>query len=120
AAAATAGLVSQTLALIDMVGLMPRFWKASSRRQKPTRMPYSCHVQLGMSGTSEDIPPGGGEAWRGMHRSISHSSILTTGQMISRVPSSVRSGGRSKGELYGTRWRGCMKTLSLSQCELGV
>src|SRR5690606_32494326 len=99
AASATLGVVSQTFAFMDIVGRMPLFSKACSNRQKPTRIPYSCQVQFGISGISADIPPGGGEAWRGIGLSISHSSMLTTGQIIKRVPSSVFREGLLNGEL---------------------
>src|ERR687892_347522 len=55
---------------------MPKWRSTSSRRQKPTRMPYSCHAQFGRSGNS-GWPIGGGSTVRGIGRPMSHSSTLT-------------------------------------------
>ena len=93
-ACTTRGRVSQTRAFKETVGRMPAFSKAARMRQMPTRMPYSCQVQLGTSGTGA-TPPGGGETMRGMARAMSHSSILTTGQTTMRAPPGSLSGGRS-------------------------
>jgi len=38
--------------LIASVGVMSNFFMQSNSRQKPTRMPYSCHAQLGRSGSN--------------------------------------------------------------------
>nr|WP_318269023.1 hypothetical protein [Methylobacterium organophilum] len=82
----------QTEPLIDRVGRMPRLSNASRNRQKPTRMPYSCHAQFGMSG-SRLAPVGGARIWRGIGWSISQCSTLATGQTATcRPPGSVRRG----------------------------
>src|SRR5437660_8132449 len=47
-----------------------------NKRQKPTRLPYSCQAQLGMSGIG-DPPAGGVSTVRGIASSGFHSSILT-------------------------------------------
>src|SRR5246127_2792598 len=96
AASATSGYVSQTFALIDMVGVTPASFKARIRRQNPTRMPYSYQVQLGKSGTA-NWPIGGCDSARAIGRVISHSSMLTTLHTIMR-PLGRRSGGRAKGD----------------------
>ena len=106
AACGTAGQVSQTPAFKESVGVIPSFAKASRSRQNPTRIPYSCHVQLGKSGICA-TPMGGPEAWRAMARVISHSSTLTTGQTTSVAPSGSASGGRSAMAEYAMRSRGC-------------
>ena len=63
-------------------------------RQKPTRLPYSCHAQLGMSGVG--APPAGGVSTvRGMVRSMSHSSTLTMVHTTMRAPPGSLSGLRS-------------------------
>jgi hypothetical protein len=84
----------QTEPLIDRVGRMPRLAKASRKRQKPTRMPYSCHAQFGMSG-SRLAAVGGTRIWRGMGWSISQCSTLTTGQIATCLPPGKVSRGRS-------------------------
>src|ERR1700742_604452 len=48
----------------------------SSIRQKPTRFPYSCQAQLGMSGVG-DPPAGGVSTVRGIVSNGFHSSTLT-------------------------------------------
>jgi hypothetical protein len=55
----------------------------SSRRQKPTRMPYSCHAQLGRSGSS-GWPIGGGRTVRGIGPSMPQSSTFTMVQTTMR------------------------------------
>src|SRR5690348_11749746 len=47
----------------------------STKRQKPTRLPYSCQAQFGMSGIGEP-PAGGVSTVRGIVWLMSHSSIL--------------------------------------------
>ena len=54
-------------------------------RQKPTRLPYSCQAQFGMSGIG--APPAGGVSTvRGIGRSMSHSSTLTMVHTTMRAP----------------------------------
>jgi hypothetical protein len=66
----------------------------SSIRQKPTRLPYSCQAQLGISGIG--APPAGGVSTvRGIGRVGSQSSTLTISQIASRAPCGSVSFGRS-------------------------
>src|SRR6185295_10382292 len=81
---------------------MLNFFSTSTKRQKPTRMPYSCQAQLGRSGCS-GCPYGGGSTVRGMLRSIDHSSTLTMVHTATRAPPGSLSGGRSTMAEYGTR-----------------
>ena len=94
AASATRGYSSVTAALIERVGVMPWRSRAAFRRQKPTRMPYSCQAQLGKSGTTP-TPEGAGSTWRGIGRVISHTSRFTIGQTTSRAFPGSLSGARS-------------------------
>src|SRR6516162_228276 len=94
-----------TRALIDRVGRMPRRLKSSKNRQTPTRMPYSCQLQLGTSGSSE-MPVGGGITCRAMGREISQTSRLTMLQTMIRPLLGSRNGGRSTIAEYGARWLG--------------
>ena len=64
---------------------------ASTKRQNPTRLPYSCHAQLGMSGLGEP-PAGGVRTVRGIGASGSHSSTLTITQTAMRAPPGSLSG----------------------------
>jgi hypothetical protein len=73
---------------------MPNFCMQSWRRQKPTRLPYSCQAQFGRSGSS-GCPIGGGSTVRGIARSIAQSSTLTMVHTTIRAPSGSLSGGRS-------------------------
>ena len=76
------------------VAVTPARRRQSSRRQKPTRMPYSCQAQFGMSGLG--TPPAGGVSTvRGIGRSMSHSSTLTMVHTTMRAP---------PGSLSGLRW----------------
>ena len=62
-------------------------------RQKPTRLPYSCQHQFGMSGIGE--PPAGGVITvRGMVCVGSHSSTLVTVHTTMRAPFGSFSGLR--------------------------
>src|ERR1700741_2178396 len=79
-------------------------------RQKPTRMPYSCQVQFGMSGCIA-CPCGGEITMRAMGRAGSHSSSASTGQTINLSPSGSSNGLRASMAEYGRRSRGCMSTL---------
>src|SRR2546425_7258961 len=75
-ASATRGYEWQTAALIDVVARILRRTSASCRRQKPTRMPYSCHAQFGTSGTVA-TPCGAVRYWRAIgFRSEEHTSEL--------------------------------------------
>ena len=67
---------------------------SASKRQKPTRMPYSCQLQFGTSGSST-APVGAGSTWRAMARAMSQTSRLTMVQTTTRAPPGSFSGGRS-------------------------
>ena len=75
------------------VALSLRAPSTSTKRQKPTRMPYSCHAQLGTSGNS-GWPIGGGSTVRGMAPSGLQFSTLTIVQTATRAPPGSLSGGR--------------------------
>jgi hypothetical protein len=75
------------------VGVRPSFTIIFRSRQKPTRMPYSCQLQFGWSG-SIGWPCGGEITMRAIGRAISHSSSANTGQITSRTPFGNLSGGR--------------------------
>jgi hypothetical protein len=94
AACATRGYVLHTMPLIASVGVMRFACMHSKRRQNPTRMPYSCHAQLGRSGSS-GWPMGGGSTVRGIGRSIAQSSTFTMVHTTIRAPSGSKSRGRS-------------------------
>src|SRR5438477_7068342 len=79
----------------------------SSIRQKPTRLPYSCHDQLGMSGIG-DPPAGGVRTVRGIGSSGFHSSTLTITQTTRRATPGSFSGGRWVMAEYGIRSLGNM------------
>src|SRR5580698_389286 len=86
---------------------MPNLSSASASRQKPTRLPYSCQVQFGMSGVG--TPPAGGVfTVRGIGELMSHSSIETSTQTATRwPPGRARFGRRVIGE-YAIRSIGNM------------
>src|SRR5437773_9140005 len=84
-ASATRGYEWQTLAWFDVVARILRRTSASCRRQKPTRMPYSCHAQFGTSGTVA-TPCGAVRYWRAIGFSMSHSSTLTIVHTAMRAP----------------------------------
>jgi hypothetical protein len=65
----------------------------SRKRQNPTRIPYSCHAQLGTSGRS-GWPIGGGSTARGMAPAGFQFSTLTIVQTATRASLGSRSGGR--------------------------
>src|SRR5438874_11365441 len=88
-----------------MVGVTLAFFSARISRQKPTRMPYSYQVQFGMSGMTL-WPCGAIESCRAIGRVISHSSMLTTDQMMMRPLPGSFSGGRVNGDEYEKRSRG--------------
>src|SRR5713101_1141732 len=68
--------------------------KTSRNRQKPTRFPYSCHAQLGMSGIGEP-PAGGVRTVRGIVSRGFHSSMLIMTQTARRAPPGKASRDRS-------------------------
>ena len=76
-------------------------------RQKPTRMPYSCQLQFGWSG-SIGWPCGGVITIRAIGREMSHCSSDISGHRISRSPSGSFSGGRLSMEEKARRSCGCM------------
>src|SRR3954466_5424204 len=80
-----------------LIANTPGVWNSSntlSIRQNPTRLPYSCQHQFGISGTG--APPAGGVSTvRGMVSLESHSSTLTITQIAIRAPPGNFSGGRS-------------------------
>src|SRR2546423_2753899 len=84
------------------VALTLSLFRTSMKRQKPTRMPYSCHAQFGRSGSS-GWPNGGGNTVRGIGRSIDHSSTLTMVQHTTRASPGSLSCGRSTIAEYLTR-----------------
>src|SRR5512145_3193000 len=84
------------------VALRPNFSSTSMKRQKPTRIPYSCQAQLGRSGSS-GWPCGGESTMRGMARSIDHSSTLTMVHTATRASFGSLRGGRSTIAEYATR-----------------
>ena len=81
-------------ALHDSEGVIFNLSRASFSRQKPTRLPYSCQAQCGTSGRRV-MPVGGGSAWRGIGRAMSHTSTLTMGHTTIRTPRGSLSGLRS-------------------------
>jgi hypothetical protein len=80
--------------LIDTVGRMSSRLNRSKKRHTPTRIPYSCHDQLGTSGSST-CPVGAGSTWRAIGRAMSQTSRLTIGQTTIRAPPGSFNGGRS-------------------------
>src|SRR5467141_2868798 len=83
-----------TRALIERLGRIPSRSKSAWKRQKPTRIPYSCQLQLGTSG-SWVTPVGGASTCRGMAREMSQTSTFTIVQTMMRSPFGKRSFGRS-------------------------
>src|SRR5580692_1701814 len=82
--------------------LKPNLSSVSARRQKPTRLPYSCQVQFGMSGVG--TPPAGGVfTVRGIGELMSHSSMETSTQTATRLPLGKASFGRRVIGEYGIR-----------------
>src|SRR5688572_14559969 len=78
--------------------------------QNPTRFPYSCQAQFGMSGSGEP-PAGGVSTVRGIGSRGFHSSTLTITQTARRAPSGSRSAGRVVMGEYAIRSCGNMATL---------
>src|SRR5262245_3575500 len=98
------------------VGLAPTRSNIFRRRQKATRMPYSCQLQLGRSGSC-GAPCGGVMTVRAMGRERSQSSSENTGHTTRRMPSGRRNGGRpSMGEKV-MRSRGCIGLRRLERLE---
>ncbi len=73
-------------------GILNSSYTANSR-QKPTRLPYSCQHQLGMSGIGEP-PAGGVSTVRGIGCVGSHSSTLVMVHTTMRAPFGSLSGLR--------------------------
>ena len=86
---------------------MPCFLNRSKKRQTPTRMPYSCQVQWGTSGSS-GTPVGAGSTWRAIGLPMSQTSRLTIGHTTSRAPPGSFRGGRSTIAEKSQRSRGIM------------
>src|SRR5271170_8529508 len=107
AARATRSYSSQTRALIDRVGRMPRRRNRSKKRQTPTRIQYSCHAQLGTSGNNT-WPVGAGSTCRAIGREIDQYSRLTMVHTTSRARPGNLSGGRSTIAEKVLRLRGIM------------
>src|SRR5262249_32036650 len=81
----------------------------STVSQKPTRFPYSCHAQFGMSGSGEP-PAGGVKTVRGMGSRGFHSSTLTMTHTIRRPPPGRDRQGRSLIAEYAVRSLGSIVT----------
>src|SRR5215831_7448628 len=98
--------------LIARAALIFKRSSKSTNRQKPTRFPYSCQAQLGMSGLGEP-PAGGGNTVRGMGSRGFHSSTLTMTHTARRAPwGSVRRGRAVMGE-YAMRSFGSTEDLRI-------
>ncbi len=79
------------------MAITPGIWNSSNtlmKRQKPTRLPYSCQAQFGTSGIGEP-PAGGVSTVRGIVCIGSQCSTLTMTHTTMRAPSGSFSGGRS-------------------------
>src|SRR6058998_636664 len=88
--------------LIARTARMRNRSRTSNILQKPTRLPYSCHAQLGISG-SGDPPAGGGRTVRGMVSRGFHSSTLIMTQTTSRPLAGNARRGRSLMAEYSRR-----------------
>ena len=88
------GYELKTLPLIASVVGMLRSVRALNCHQKPARMPYSCQLQFGTSG-SGGCPIGGDSTVRGMAFSMRHSSTFRMIHTASFFPPGSRSLGRS-------------------------
>ena len=64
------------------------------KRQKPTRIPYSCHAQFGTSG-NKGQPVGAGITCLAIGLDISQTSKLTILQTMTFAPLGNFNGGRS-------------------------
>src|SRR5688572_28071134 len=96
---------------------MPSASYSFLKRQKPTRMPYSCQAQFGTSGSSA-TPVGAGITWRAIGRVMSQTSRLTMVQTITFAPPGNFSTGRSTMAEYSARSRGIMVIWSLRLVRL--
>ena len=94
AALQTCGYSLQTEPLSANVARSLRLLSTSRKRQNPTRIPYSCQHQLGMSG-KRVWPMGGVSTVRGMAVSGSQFSTLTIVQTATRALFGSSNGGRS-------------------------
>src|SRR5271155_3569389 len=83
------------------------FWRSnrSKKRHTPTRMPYSCQLQFGTSG-SIVTPVGGASTWRAIGFPMSQTSRLTMVQNTTRAPPGSFNGGRSEIAEKSARSRG--------------
>ena len=81
-----------------------RAFSVSRKRQKPTRMPYSCQAQLGTSGRS-GTPIGGGRTVRGIAPAGLQFSTFTIVQTATRALFGRLSRGRLWIGRYGVRLR---------------
>src|SRR6266566_3414095 len=81
------------LPLMASAARMLKRSSTSSILQKPTRLPYSCHAQFGISGIGEP-PAGGVRTVRGIGSRGFHSSTLTITHTASRAPPGSVSRGR--------------------------
>src|SRR5262249_7146055 len=77
----------------------------SKNRHTPTRIPYSCQLQLGTSGRCV-MPLGGNSTCRAIGLPMSQTSRLTMVQNIRRAPPGSFSAGRSTIAEYSARSRG--------------
>ena len=86
------------------VALSLRALNVSRNRQKPTRIPYSCHAQFGTSGSS-GTPIGGGRTVRGIAPAGLQFSTFTIVQTATRASPGKVSFGRLWIGRYGARPR---------------
>src|SRR5215469_2976893 len=77
----------------------------SKNRHTPTRIPYSCQLQLGTSGRCV-MPVGGASTCRAIGLPMSQTSRLMMVQNIRRAPPGSLSAGRSTIAEYWARSRG--------------
>ena len=66
--------------LIANTALIERRSSTSSNRQNPTRLPYSCHAQLGISGLGEP-PAGGVSTVRGIGEALAQADKAVKGDI---------------------------------------
>src|ERR1700720_2627178 len=85
------------------VARRPREDSTSRKRQKPTRIPYSCQHQFGTSGSS-GCPIGGDRMVRGIGSCGSQFSMLTMVHTAMRASLGSTSGRRRVIGSYGTLW----------------
>src|SRR5262249_47665186 len=96
---------SQTRALMAIVGWIFCRLNRSKNRHTPTRIPYSCQLQLGTSGRCV-MPVGGASTCRAIGLPMSQTSRLTMVQNARRAPPGSLSVGRSTIAEYSARSRG--------------